>query len=158
MRAHRPVLSSGHVLPPTPSALGQLLYPSRQSSHCSVDLLSKSALLPAALGFRTSNYGLQTRILPQSFAKLLDCPKPSVQWALFPCSSSVTNSSCPALEQLLDEKLFCCQGFKQLLPSYFLASDGGGVEHCSGDPWGRCDCAGQSTHRRGHPGHEDCFL
>lgn len=43
-----------------------------------------------------------------------------MQWVLFPCSSSVISTSCPALEQLLDEKLFCCQGFEQLSHRIFL--------------------------------------
>lgn len=57
-------------------------------------------------------------------------------------------------------KSSCCQGFHVwgALPSCFLASDGGGVEHCSGDPWRRGGCAGQSAHGCGHPGLEDCFF
>lgn len=43
-----------------------------------------------------------------------------MQWVLFPCSSSVINTLCPALEQLWDEKLFCCQGFEQLSHRIFL--------------------------------------
>lgn len=55
-------------------------YLGRQSSHSSVDFLSKSEpCCQAALGFRTYNYGCQTSILSLSFAKLLDCPKPSVR-------------------------------------------------------------------------------
>lgn len=43
-----------------------------------------------------------------------------MQWVLFPCSNSVINILCPALEQLLEEKLFCCQGFEQLSHGLFL--------------------------------------
>lgn len=43
-----------------------------------------------------------------------------MQWVLFPCFSPVISTSCPALEQLLDEKLFCCQGSEQLSHHIFL--------------------------------------
>lgn len=103
----------------------QLFCLGRQSSHSSVDFLSKSQpCCQAALGFRTYNDRCQTSILLLSFAKLLDCPKPSVRegWLFFVCFfffNSVINTLCLAPEQApgcaaghsCDEKLFCCQDF-----------------------------------------------